>query len=115
MLERPPASIFEPIWLEIQGEPRSVLPSFPELVVTLLARGHLPEVRVSERGVMSYGSVEDAITSARRQLWTQPGREKDVRMESLMRSRLEEKDGRYSFAWAPMRIGVATWTPGNRR
>lgn len=111
MLERPPASAFWDVFEAVHGEPRTRLPSLPEFLTLLLARGRMFELRLSARGVMAYPSPEEAITVARRQTWTAPGSEKDLRMQAFVRERLQERNGRYAFSWAPLRIGVATWEP----
>jgi SAM-dependent methyltransferase len=110
-LEVPPASAFRGVWLDVHGEPRAVLPSLPEFLGLLLARGRLFEMRIVERGIQSFEDPEHVLVGARRQTWVEPGSEKDRILQQSIRDRLQERDGRYAFSWAPMRIGIVTWFP----
>src|SRR5881394_1874970 len=48
------------------------LPSLPEFVVLLLARGRLPAVQLVTRQPQSYDSTETLFAWVRGQLWTAP-------------------------------------------
>ena len=98
-------------WTEIHGEPRVRLPALPELLVLLLARGRLPEVRLVDRTPHSLTSVEEALSMARRQLWLREGSAKDEQLTRFVRDSISERDGRYAFDWTPSKIGVVTWSP----
>ncbi len=105
------ATVSAMFWERIHGEPRVRLPAMPELLILLLARGRLPEVRLVDRVPPRFESVDEALATARRQLWLHTGSEKDQRLQALMPDVLEERDGRYSFDWRPTRIGIISWAP----
>jgi SAM-dependent methyltransferase len=98
-------------WEPIHGEPRVRLPALPEFQVLLIARGRLPAVRLVDRPPVSFESEEEALEMARRQLWLAEGGQKFERLRQLVRDRLVERDGRYSFDWEPTRVGLITWEP----
>lgn len=98
-------------WKEIHGEPRVRLPALPELLILLLARGSLPEVRFVERVPPTFETFDDALSMARRQLWLRPGSAKDERLRALAHEALSERDGRFAFEWTPTKIGIVTWLP----
>lgn len=100
-------------WERIHGEPRVALPALPELLLLLLARGKLPEVRLVERIPPAFESIEDLLFMARRQLWVRPGSEKDHRLERLVRGDAARTDGgNWTLDPRPSRIGVVGWGPG---
>lgn len=98
-------------WEQIHGEARVRLPALPELLVLLLARGRLPEVRLVERVPPTFESVEEALALARRQLWLREGSDNDSHLQRLLASELEERDGKYAFDWRPSRVGIVSWEP----
>lgn len=98
-------------WQDIHGEPRVRLPAMPELVALLRTRGRVPDVRWVGRVPPSFGSVDEALAMARRQLWLREGIAKDHRLAALVRERLRERDGRFTFDEQPSWIGIATWIP----
>ncbi len=105
------ATVSALFWERIHGEPRVRLPAMPELLTLLLARGRLPEVRLVDRVPPSFESVDDALATARRQLWLRAGSDKDQRLQRLLPDVLEERDGRYAFDWTPTKIGIISWSP----
>ncbi|CAN5622726.1 class I SAM-dependent methyltransferase [soil metagenome] len=98
-------------WHEIHGEPRVRLPALPELLVLLLARGYLPEVRLVDRLPPSFESVDEALAMARRQLWVKENSAKDRRLVELLGERLLGRDGWLTFDDSASRIGVVSWAP----
>ena len=110
-LDRPPASAFAKAFEHVHGEPRALLPSLPEFLALLLAKGRLFEVRLVPRPVMSFENAEQVLTTTRRQTWVREGGEKDQRLQDFLRTNLEERDGRLAFSWEPSTIGVVTWSP----
>jgi SAM-dependent methyltransferase len=98
-------------WEAIHGEPRVRLPALPELMVLLVARGRLPQVRIVERRMPTFDSIDEALAMARRQLWLREGSDKDRRLQQLLADELEERDRRYAFDWEPTKIGVVAWEP----
>jgi len=98
-------------WHDVHGEPRVRLPALPELLMLLLARGRLPEVRLVDRAPPLFESVEEALGMARRQLWVHEGSAKDAVLMRLVRSTLLESDGRFTFDRHPSKIGIVTWPP----
>ncbi len=100
------------LWHGIHGEPRVRLPALPELLTLLLARGRLPEVRLVERVPPSFESVDEALETARRQLWLRAGSDKDGRLVEWLPGALHRASGgRYTFDERRSRIGVVTWQP----
>jgi len=97
-------------WELVHGEPRVRLPALPELLVLLAARGHVPEVRLVDRSLPSFGSLDEALTMARRQLWLREGSEKDEVLRRLASDTVTERDGRYAFEWQPTKIGIVSWS-----
>jgi hypothetical protein len=98
-------------WQPIHGEQRVTLPALPELLVLLVARGRLPAVQLVERTPPSFGSRDELVAMARRQLWVRPGSEKDAALTRLVMETAEQRDGRFALDWRPTRIGVVTWEP----
>jgi SAM-dependent methyltransferase len=111
LLERQPTFAIDRLWPEVHGEERAALPSLPEFLVLLLARGRLFEVRLAERAPLSYPDPDEALALVRRQLWTRPGSARDMRARRLVEERMVERDGRYALSWEPLRIGVVSWAP----
>lgn len=98
------------LWPQVHGEPREAYPVLQELLVLLLARGVVPEVRLVDRGSWGYASREQLLDSARRLLWLRPGSAKDVALEALVNEQATERDGQWELDWSPMQDGVVTWT-----
>ena len=102
------ASLF---WQEVHGEPRVRLPALPELLVLLLARGQLPEVRLVDRSPPVFSSADEALAMARRQLWLRDGSEKDDRLRALLPDQLHEVETGYTFDRQRSKIGIVSWAP----
>lgn len=97
------------LWHEIHGEPRVPYPMLPELLVLLLARGAVPEVRLTERSEWGYASREELVEASRRQLWLRPGSGKDRRLAQLLAGRAVEREGSW-WLDAPRPLdGVVSW------
>ncbi len=113
-LARPPASYAWPLWPLIHGEEREPLPSVPEFLSLLLARGKLFEVRLFPRRPMSFENPEDALPFLRQQLWIREGGEKDLRLRKLLAETVRRgDDGRFTMSWGqPIPIALVTWRPG---
>lgn len=101
-------------WEPVHGEPRVPLPSLPDLLVLLLARGRLPEVTLVDREPPTYDSFESLHDRARRQLWLRPDSARDVALEGLLRTDAREIDGMWVLPEDRARIGVVTWPPPER-
>jgi len=99
-------------WERIHGEPRVPLPALPELLVLLLARGRLPEVRLVDREQPRYADLDELHERARRQLWLRPGSERDRRLRTLLEVDAVVRDGALVLPEDQARIGIVTWTPG---
>jgi Methyltransferase domain len=113
LLSQPPPTEADRYWPEIHGVERAALPSLPEFLMLLTARGNLFEVRLVDRSAQSYSEPAQALAWLRQQLWTAPASLKDQALERLARERLVERDGRYALNWAPVPVGVVTWTSTN--
>jgi SAM-dependent methyltransferase len=110
LLSQPPPTEADRLWPMVHGVERAALPSLPEFLALLLARGRLFEVQLVERSAQSYSEAGQVMTWLRQQLWTSPDSEKDGVLQRVARERLEERDGRYALSWEPVTIGVVTWS-----
>ncbi len=109
LLSQPPPTEADRLWPAVHGVERASLPSLPEFLALLLARGRLFEVELVERSAQSYDQPHQALTWLRQQLWTAPDGEKDRTLLRVMRERLQERDGRYALSWDPVRVGLVRW------
>ena len=97
-------------WRAVHGEERVRLPALAELVTLLFARGRLPEITLVDRVPPTFASFDEAMDTARRQLWLRRGSAKDERLAAVARDTVTERDGRFAFEWTPTKIGIVTWT-----
>lgn len=109
LLEQPPPTEADRLWPEVHGVERAVLPSLPEFLALLLARGRLFEVQLVERSPQTYAQPEQLLAWLRQQLWVKPDGPKDVNLQRILAERLQQRDGQYALAWAPVRVGIVTW------
>jgi SAM-dependent methyltransferase len=109
LLAQPPPTEADRFWPEVHGVQRAALPSLPEFLALLLARGRLFEVRLVERSPQSYEHPDQVLGWLRQQLWTAPGGEKDAVLQRLAHERLREREGRYALSWDPVRVGVVVF------
>lgn len=109
LLSQPPPHEADRLWPEIHGVERAALPSLPEFLTLLLARGRLFEVRLIERSPQTYEHPDQALAWLRQQLWTVPGSDKDTALQRLAHGRLQQRDGRYALSWDPVRVGVVVF------
>jgi SAM-dependent methyltransferase len=98
-------------WRPVHGEERVRLPALPEMVTLLLARGRLPEITLVDRVPPTFATFDEAVDTARRQLWLRRGSAKDEKLTRLARDVVTEREGRFAFDWAPTKIGIVSWTP----
>jgi SAM-dependent methyltransferase len=99
------------LWEEVHGEPRFPLPILPELVALLMERGVRPQITLVGRWTWGYGSRDELLGAARRQLWLQPDSEKDQHLQRIIAERATEQDGDWALDWSPMRDGIVSWKP----
>jgi hypothetical protein len=109
LLSQAPPTEADRFWPEVHGVARATLPSLPEFLMLLLARGRLFEVQLVDRSPQSYADPEQALTWLRQQLWTAPGSDRDRRLEAAARDRLQERGGRFALSWEPVPVGIVTW------
>lgn len=109
LLSQPPPTEADRFWPLIHGVERAALPSLPEFLSVLLARGRLFEVRLVDRSPQTYQQPDQALAWLRQQLWTAPGSQKDALLERLARERLQERDGRFALSWEPVRVGLVVF------
>ena len=109
LLSQPPPTEADRFWPLINGVERAALPSLPEFLSVLLARGRLFEVRLVDRSPQTYQQPDQALAWLRQQLWTAPGSQKDTLLERLARERLQERDGRFALSWEPVRVGLVVF------
>ena len=82
LLEQPPPTEADRLWPAIHGVERAALPSLPEFIALLLARGKLLEVQLVERSPQSYDEPDQALAWLRGQLWTAPDGPKDQQLQT---------------------------------
>jgi SAM-dependent methyltransferase len=110
LLSQPPPTEADRLWPLVHGVERCQLPSLPEFLALLLARGRLFEVQLVDRAPQSYEQPEQALAWLRQQLWTAPGSDKDRLLQRVGRERLQERHGRFALSWEPVSVGVVSWT-----
>jgi len=114
LMERSPATIAEPFWPPLHGEPRIALPGLPAFVDLLAARGREPALEMLESSRRRWASRDEVEAYVRRQTWVAPGTEKDRRMQALLDDWLmTTEDGALDLSVAePLRVGLVGWRPG---
>ena len=78
LLDQPPPTEADRLWPAVHGVERAALPSLPEFLALLLARGRLFEVQLVERSPQTYAQPDQALAWLRGQLWLQPDGPKDL-------------------------------------
>jgi hypothetical protein len=112
LMESTPASVAEPFWPPVHGEPRIPLPAMPEFVELLRARGRAPEITEAQREPRRFESREAIEGFLRRQLWIAEGGEKERRYREVLDGLVVENDGEFGLAGqGPLPVGVVTWSP----
>lgn len=106
LMDRAPSGGFTRLWQQVHGEHRHQLPGAREFLHLLLARGAMPEVRLSWRRMRPMGD-EDIRESARRRLWLTEGSEKDQHLQRLL---ADIPDGIDDFQ-LPRVIALIMWEP----
>jgi hypothetical protein len=101
LLSQPPPTEADRLWPLVHGIERAALPSLPEFLMVLLARGRLFQVELVERAPQTYAEPEQLLTWLRQQLWTKPGSPKDELLEKAVRERLLERDSRLALSGIP--------------
>jgi SAM-dependent methyltransferase len=109
LLSQPPPTEADRFWPLVHGVERAALPSLPEFLALLMARGKLFEVRLLDRAPQSYEQPEQALTWLRQQLWTAPDGAKDQTLQRALQERIQQRDGRYALSWEPVSVGIVTW------
>jgi SAM-dependent methyltransferase len=108
-----PASVADPFWPLVHGEPRVPLPALPELLALLHARGCRTEVVRTKRAPRSFDTVGALAAFLRRQLFIEEGGEKDVHFLAILPEHIVARDGAWTLARPPAgSLGIVTWRPG---
>jgi hypothetical protein len=112
LMEQPPASVADPFWPLVHGEPRSALPALAEFTELLVARGSEPSVTLVDREPRRFASRDELGRFLRRQLWVADGGEKEKLFNAALEELAVETDGQFGLAvpGAP-RIGIVVWEP----
>jgi len=113
LMERSPASISDPYWLAIHGEPRVALPALPEFLALLLARGRLFEVALSPRPARRWASPAELLAFLRRQLWLHPESDRAQALERLVMALPTQADGSV-VETSELQVGVVNWRPDSK-
>ena len=112
LTDRSPASVADPFWPIVHGEPRVPLPALPELLEALHARGRETDVVMVERAGRSFESVDALTAFLRRQLFIAEGGERDRAFRAAIPDRVVFRDGGWTLADRPAgEIGIVTWRP----
>jgi SAM-dependent methyltransferase len=109
LLSQPPPTEADRLWPDVHGVERATLPSLPEFLTVLLARGRLFDVRLVDRSPQTYESREAVLAWLRQQLWLTPDGPKDRKLQALLDVRLTDRHGRYALSWDPVSVGIVTW------
>ena len=113
LMERQPSSIADVCWPPVHGEARVALPALPEFVELLRALGREPAVERLDRAPRRFDDRAQLEGFLRRQLWVEPGGEKDARFRAALDEEIEiDAEGRSACAVnGPCRSGSS---PGAR-
>lgn len=112
LMERQPASLADPCWPLVHGEPRIPLPALPDFVELLRARGREPEVVMMEREARRFATRDELEGFLRRQLWVAESGAKNARfLEALDALAIEDEGGIFLRGVPPMGIGIVSWAP----
>ena len=113
LMERQPASVADACWPPVHGESRIALPALPEFVELLRGMGRTPEVQHLAREPRRFETRAQLEGFLRRQLWVEPGSEKDRRFQAALDEQIvQDETGVGLASQRPMPIGIVTWRPG---
>ena len=115
LMERQPSSIADVCWPPVHGEARVALPALPELVELLRALGREPAIERLDRVPRRFDDRAQLEGFLRRQLWVEPGGEKDARFHAALDEEIEiDPEGKVGLrGQRPLPIGIVTWAPAS--
>jgi molybdenum cofactor cytidylyltransferase len=112
LMERQPASLADPFWPPVHGEPRVGLAALPEFLELLGSRGIQPRVERFPRDARAFSSPDELLAFLRRQTWVQPDGDRDRRLQQELDARLiAYADGTVGLPDERGDIGLVTWRP----
>jgi len=112
LTDRSPASVADPFWPLVHGEPRVPLPAMPDMLELLEARGRRPEVTRIAVEPRRFDTRETLEGFARRQLWIDPSGPKAARFAAAIDElAIPDGDGWAIKGRGASSVGVVTWTP----
>lgn len=112
LMERQPASVADPFWPPVHGEPRVGLPALPEFLELLRELNREPSVTVVQREPRTFGTRSELDGFLRRQLWIADGGDKERRYHAALEELVVERNGGFGLRdQRPMPVGVAAWRP----
>jgi SAM-dependent methyltransferase len=115
MHERAPALLAAPFFEAVYGEPRIALPSLPDFLDLLAARGAATELEMVERPARRWRSREELLTILRRQTWVAPGGRRDGQLVELVeRSTTRTEDGFGLATGLRTSVGIVRWSGGDQ-
>jgi CTP:molybdopterin cytidylyltransferase MocA len=115
LMERQPSSVADVCWPPVHGEARVALPALPEFVELLGTLGREPAVERLDREPRRFDDRAQLEGFLRRQLWVEPGGQKDVLFRAALDEEIEiDADGKVGLRdQPPLPIGIVTWAPGS--
>ncbi len=113
LMERQPSSIADVCWPPVHGEARVALPALPEFVELLRALGREPAIERLDREPRRFDDRVQLEGFLRRQLWIEPGGEKDALFRAALDEEIEiDAEGKVGLhGQRPLPIGIVTWVP----
>ncbi len=112
LAEGSPVTPALPFWPPVHAEERIVLPSLPDFLALLEARGRAVQLTRVERASRAYPSRDAALAWLRNQLFIAEGSAADDRLLATLEDRLEEgPDGLRLAGSRRGVVGIVRWAP----
>jgi hypothetical protein len=110
--EGSPVRAAHQFWPLVHGEERVDLPSLPDFLDLLAARGRVVAITMVERRPRPYPSREAVVAWLRNQLFVRPGSAADDRLLAALEDRLTDRpDGLHLAGSGIGRVGIVRWVP----
>lgn len=110
LMDSQPASLADPFWRAVHGEPREPLPALAAFVELLHARGADPRVTMTAARRRRFASRDELEGFVRRQLWIAEGGPKEGRLQAALRDLVVEDEEGVGIVDQPtLSVGVVAW------